>query len=217
MAAQGIPQTLRFLLLPPEIRNQIYDHVFSSSTFTISEPEFGLTKREDSRQHKTSTNHDISLLYVCRQTYSETAVLPLKLSTFKIDSTNTPRLMYNYHVSTYDKATYIRQNYSLFTRQQVAKITSLYWKIPKSKIFNIVFFFGLIGKEPANDEREDLRLFFPGVKYVVWDMPQDHCSTYSKYVNSMFGLSSYKTYMENVEKWIIKSGEVEFEIRVSDE
>jgi hypothetical protein len=33
----------------------------------------------------------------------------------------------------------------------------------------------------------------------------------------MFGLSSYKTYMENVEEWIIKSGEVELEIRVSDE
>jgi hypothetical protein len=52
MAAQGIPQTSRFLLLPPEIRNQIYDHVFSSSTFTISEPEFGPTKGKDSRQHK---------------------------------------------------------------------------------------------------------------------------------------------------------------------
>jgi hypothetical protein len=216
MAAHGIPQTSRFLLLPPEIRNQIYDHVFSSSTFTISEPEFGLTKGEDSRQHKTSTNHDISLLYVCRQTYNETAVLPLKLSTFKIDSTNTPRLMYNYHVSNYDKATYIRQNYSLFTRHQVAKITRLYWKIPKSKIFNVVFFFGLIGKEPANDEWEDLRLSFPGVKRVVWDMPKDHCSFYSGYATRLPGFSSYNTYMENVEKWATKSGEVEFEIRVSD-
>ncbi|KAI4706353.1 hypothetical protein J4E89_009087 [Alternaria sp. Ai002NY15] len=66
------------LRLPPELRNSIFAYALYHETFVLDPP--------DSSRYvvKSRDKNLLSLLYVCRQVYSETAFLPYKLNSFEI-------------------------------------------------------------------------------------------------------------------------------------
>jgi hypothetical protein len=188
----------RFLLLPAEIRNQIYAHVFSSFTFAIVRKEMTKPKGQVSNHHKSSNNYDLSLLYVCRQVHRETATLPFMLGTFTITSITASMMVGS----------------NVFTHRQIAAITRLCWKTKASDMYMIA---GLSQAMMATPSMA-LRLMFPGVKSLIWDQPlSSETSMFTSGLPYYPGTKGAETYRDNIEAWATASGEVEFEIRVSDE
>jgi hypothetical protein len=68
--------TFRLLDLPGEVRNLIYEYVFSSQTY---QPHIGWTPY---RLTKLNPRHVLALLYVSRQIHAETSLLAYSLMTF---------------------------------------------------------------------------------------------------------------------------------------
>jgi hypothetical protein len=68
--------TFRLLDLPGEVRNLIYEHVFSPQTY---QPHIGWTPY---RLTKLNPRHVLALLYVSRQIHAETSLLAYSLMTF---------------------------------------------------------------------------------------------------------------------------------------
>ncbi|CAI6283454.1 unnamed protein product [Periconia digitata] len=67
----------RFLALPPEVRNIIYDYIFDGEEYMIKNSlKFKVT---------TKTNHPLALLAACRQTYEETKIMPYTRGVFRVD------------------------------------------------------------------------------------------------------------------------------------
>jgi hypothetical protein len=114
--------------LPAEIRNLIYAYVLSKGTHHVGTAEMKkkFMERTDQRfscgekhqivadlDHKDS-NHALSLLGVCRQTFSETALLPFLLNDFCIESL----VFLRCHLV------------QLLTRDQCAAITSIRLRLP---------------------------------------------------------------------------------------
>ncbi|KAI8939904.1 hypothetical protein NX059_003634 [Plenodomus lindquistii] len=63
------------LRLPAELRNAIYGYMFGDAYFIVGFQNHTTTIVYRNKQY-------LALLYVCRQTYTETALLPFKLNTW---------------------------------------------------------------------------------------------------------------------------------------
>jgi hypothetical protein len=66
------------LRLPAELRNRIYEHVLGGRTYRFKDTVYTGRARLDTK----GENHILALLYVCRQIYFETALLPYTMNMF---------------------------------------------------------------------------------------------------------------------------------------
>lgn len=85
-----------FLLLPPELRNQIYDYIYTPpspyesstpKTNTVPTPSlltFGTKSPLDRLPPSTSTNHKSALTRTCKQIHAETSLLYFSHTTFTL-------------------------------------------------------------------------------------------------------------------------------------